>query len=103
MNQVVYVVQSFSRTCDGQLAPDVPAWSRDGDFAATLSRSLAKRKTGVVTLSAMLESSGRLSAEAEIVSAYGLFPLSLLSALPNHDTSPEASEADCPGPALRYG
>lgn len=79
MDRIIYLVQPFSRAPDGSMQWDAPAWSQDHGFAASLSRALARRKAGVVTLRTTITESGELGAESEMIAGYGTVPTALLT------------------------
>lgn len=100
MVQAVYVVQTFSRDQDGALTRDAPTWSKDRSFAMSLSKALAKRKAGVVTVEAALGTDDELGPEAAIVASHGVIPLELI--LPKRLGSVERPAADRPSPVKRH-
>jgi hypothetical protein len=70
----LYVIQPFSRDESGTLNWDSPAWSKDRSFAVILTRSLSKRKAGVIAVSISIDSSGQRSHELEVLGSYGRVP-----------------------------
>jgi hypothetical protein len=78
MNQIIYVVQPFSRGADGALVCDVPAWSKDRSFAASLASALSRSKAGVLTVEASFNGAGEVEPEGEIIASYGRVPTSLV-------------------------
>jgi hypothetical protein len=78
MVQTVYVVQTFSRDGSGRLVRDAPTWSQDRSFAVSLTRALAKRKAGVMTVGVTVASGDELGSEAEIVASHGTVPLEMI-------------------------
>ena len=75
---VLYVIQPFTRRGNGAVILDIPAYSRDRAFAARLAQTLSQRKHGVLAVGALIDETGMLAPEAEIISGMGFMPTDLI-------------------------